>query len=392
MQTPLQTKASQMQDKFRERYHASARVYRAPGRVNLIGEHTDYNDGFVMPAAIEFYVWLAIAPRRDAKLVVHSLNYDESFEIDLNEENPKPRNHWSDYVQGVALMLQRSRHPLQGANLLISGDVPIGSGLSSSAAIEVATGLALLENSGLPIDRVELAKICRRAENDFVGARVGIMDQFVSCFGHAQHALMLDCRSLEYRLLPLPQDVSLVICNTMVRHELATGEYNARRKECEEAVSLLHRSLPNIRALRDVRPDDLHRHAKELPASIFKRAHHVVTENARVEQAATALQQENLPVFGQLMGESHRSLRDDYQVSCPELDLMVELAAKAPGVYGSRMTGGGFGGCTINLVNAQSVQAFRDRVTQGYEKATGIASQIFVSSAAEGAAEANSAG
>ena len=377
---------AELQEKFRKCYGGRARIYRAPGRVNLIGEHTDYNDGFVMPAAIEFYVWIAIASRNDRKLLLHSTNFSETVEIDL-QDDPQPRNHWSDYVSGVAVMLERAGYRLQGANLLIRGDVPIGSGLSSSAAIEVASGFALLENSGLPVHRLELVKLCRRAENEFVGARVGIMDQFISGCGQAGYALMLDCRSLEYRLLPLPRDVSLVICNTMVRHELASGEYNTRRAECEEGVRLLSRSLPSIRALRDVSLAELEANTSTLPETIYKRCRHVISEDVRVTKAAASLERGDLETFGKLMAESHRSLRDDYEVSCSELDLMVELAAQQEGVYGARMTGGGFGGCTINLVRSEHVSDFQSRVGNAYQKSTGLAPQIFVSPAAEGASE-----
>ena len=361
-------------------------MYRAPGRVNLIGEHTDYNDGFVMPAAIDFYVWIAVAPRSDRKLLLHSTNFSETVEIDL-QNSIAPRHHWSDYVAGVAIMLERDGHHLQGANLLIQGDVPMGSGLSSSAAIEVASGLALLENSGLHVDRLELVKLCRQAENEFVGARVGIMDQFISSCGQAGHALMLDCRSLEHRLLPLPRDVSLVICNTMVKHALASGEYNTRRAECEEGVRLLSRSMPGIRALRAVTLTEIEAHAGNLPKIIYKRCRHVISENARVTKAAAALDREDLDNFGLLMAESHCSLRDDYEVSCAELDLMVDLARQQQGVYGARMTGGGFGGCTINLVRTAAVDDFQSGVADAYQKSTGLAPQIFVSPAAEGAGE-----
>jgi galactokinase len=286
-------------------------------------------------------------------------------------------------------MLERAGHPLQGANLLIQGDVPMGSGLSSSAAIEVASGLALLENSGLHADRLELVKLCRQAENDFVGARVGVMDQFISSCGQAGHALMVDCRSLEHVLLPLPRDVSLVICNTMVKHALASGEYNTRRAECEEGVRLLSRALPGIRALRDVSLAELEAHAGTLPKIIYKRCRHVISENARVTKAAAALDQGDLDNFGWLMAESHRSLRDDYEVSCAELDLMVELAGQQQGVYGARMTGGGFGGCTINLVGTGAVSDFQAGVGDAYQKSTGRAPQILVSPAAEGAGEVN---
>jgi galactokinase len=378
-------KASDWLDKFRLQYGTSTQVFRAPGRVNLIGEHTDYNDGFVMPAAIDFYTWIAVAARDDRKLVVQSTNFPDSIEVDLQAGEPSPRNHWTDYVVGVAVMLKRAGHRVRGANLLAHGEVPIGAGLSSSAAIEVASAMALLSVSGLSMQRTDLAKLCQQAENEFVGARCGIMDQFISCCGRAGHALLLDCRSLDYRLLPLPHGVSLVICNTMVKHELASGEYNARRAECEEGVRRLSRSLPHVRTLRDVSLGDLQKYAASLPETIYKRCRHVVSENRRVTDAARSLERGDLPAFGKLMRDSHLSLRDDYQVSSSQLDLMVDLAARLPGVFGARMTGGGFGGCTINLVRTEAVPAFKRDIADAYEKATALAPQIFVTPAAEGA-------
>ncbi len=378
--------AAELKEQFRTLYGTQSRVFRAPGRVNLIGEHTDYNDGFVMPAAIDFAVWIAIAPRQDRKLAVHSINFSQSTEIDMGQDGAAQK-HWSDYIHGVAVMLGKAGHRLRGANLLVRGDVPIGSGLSSSAAVEVASALALLGNSGLSMGCVELAKLCRRAENEFVGVQVGIMDQFISCGGQADHALMLDCRSLEFRLLPLPAEVSLVICNTMVKHELGSGEYNTRRAQCEEGVRILARSAPGMRALRDGTLEQLEQHRSELPEVVYRRCRHVISENTRVLQAASALEERDLDRFGHLMGESHRSLRDDYEVSCRELDVMVDLAAKQEGVFGARMTGGGFGGCTINLVKSEAVADFQNSVSRAYEQATGLKPQIFVSSAAAGAGE-----
>ena len=388
---PALTRAAELQKRFEDVYADEARIFRAPGRVNLIGEHTDYNDGFVMPAAIDFYTWVAIAPRADRKLVIHSENLSESVEFDLDAA-PVPQHRWSDYPFGVAVMLERAGHRLRGANVLILGEVPIGAGLSSSAAIEVATGCALLENSGLQVDRVELALICQRAENDFVGMRCGIMDQFISCCGHAGQSLMLDCRSLDYKLLPLPQGVSLVFCNSMVKHQLASGEYNKRRTECEEGVHRLAQHLPQVRALRDVTLADLDRFGPELPEVVYKRCRHVVSENARVLEAATALVGADVAAFGDLMASSHHSLRDDYEVSCEELDLLVELAGEVDGTFGARMTGGGFGGCTINLVRSASVEDFTRAVARGYQAKTGRAPEIYVSTAAEGASEVDRSG
>jgi galactokinase len=364
-----------------------ARTYRAPGRVNLIGEHTDYNDGFVMPAAIGFSTFVTVSPRDGRKLWLFSENFSEQVEFDLDDPNPQSTGHWSDYPRGVAVTLERAGYRLSGASLRIRGEVPIGSGLSSSAAIEVATCYALLDNSGLSVDPVKMAQLCQRAENEFVGMRCGIMDQFVSCCGQAGKALMLDCRSLDYKLLPLPQNARLVICNTMVKHALAAGEYNIRRAECEAGVRHFAQSLPNVRALRDVTGPDLKHYGNDLSEVIYRRCRHVITENARVLEAAKALERGDLEVFGRLMTESHHSLRDDYEVSCKELDVMVDLAQGVRGVYGARMTGGGFGGCTINLVDVENLEEFKRTVAQGYSEATGLVPEIYICSAAEGVEE-----
>lgn len=374
-------------DAFRQLYGQPPRLFCAPGRVNLIGEHTDYNDGYVMPVAIDLACWVAIAPRDDRRLVVRSHNLQETVELDLDEAHPRPRKSWTDYVQGVAVVLKQSGRLLRGANMLIQSEVPIGSGLSSSAAIEVATGLALLSNSGEPMKKLDLARACQRAENEFVGARCGIMDQFAACFGQPGHALLLDCRSLESRPLPLPAEVALVICDSGVRHELAGGEYNTRRAQCESGVRVLARHRPQIHALRDATMEDLERDSKELDEVVYRRCRHVVTENARVLQAAEALEKRDLRNFGRLMAESHRSLREDYEVSCAELDLLEELAGHSAGVYGARMTGGGFGGCTINLVEREQVEEFRRSVSVGYQQATGRLPKVYVCEAAAGAGE-----
>jgi galactokinase len=368
-----------------------SRIFRAPGRVNLIGEHTDYNDGFVMPAAISFSTWVTITPLDERKLSVFSENFGEQVEFDLNDSNAAPRRHWSDYVIGVAVIFERAGYHLRGARLSIRGEVPIGSGLSSSAAIEVATGYALAANSDLNLDRTDLAKLCRRAENEFVGARVGIMDQFVSCHGQANKALLLDCRSLEYKLFPIADRAHLVVCNTMVKHELASGAYNERRAQCEAGVKHLAVALPLVAALRDVNLEELAQYGRDMPEVIYRRCRHVISENARVLKAGEALRRDDLHSFGQLMNESHHSLRNDYEVSCPELDLMVDLARKVKGVYGSRMTGGGFGGCTVNLVAAEQVGEFKSLVAEGYEKATNLVPDIYVCDLADGAGEIASA-
>jgi len=379
------TKPAELSAAFQKSFGDRPSIYRAPGRVNLIGEHTDYNEGLVMPAAIDFSTLVAVGVRKDRKIVVRSENFSETAEVDLDEPPAHGRGHWSDYPFGVAVKLEQAGRHLRGANMLVHGDVPIGSGLSSSAAIEVATGFALLDIARAPIDRLELAKLCQQAENEFVGMRCGLMDQFTSCFGEYGHALMLDCRRLDYKLLALPTDLKLVVCNTMVKHELAHSEYNARREECEEGVRRLAPNLPDVRSLRDVTLNDLKQFGDELPEVIRKRCRHIVSENARVIAAASALESEELSTLGQLMRESHRSLRDDYEVSCEELDLMVDLANKAKGVIGARMTGGGFGGCTVNLVQSDSVDSFKQTVAKGYAEATGREPEIYVCSAAQGA-------
>src|SRR3954462_8153735 len=380
---------AEMQQLFRAKYGStsSPRIFRAPGRVNLIGEHTDYNGGFVMPAAIEFCTLVAAAPSEDEKLTIHSVEFNETKTFELSDQSPSAQHHWSDYVRGVAIQLQGAGIPIKGANLLVSGNVPIGSGLSSSASVEVATAYALVSLSGVAPDRRTLATLCQRAENEFVGARCGIMDQFVSAHGQRGHALMLDCRTLDYELLPLPEGVRLVICNTMVKHQLASGEYNVRRRQCEEGVALLRQSFPTLQELRDVTPEMLEEHADILSPIIYRRCRHVVREDARVLKAAKALRDSELTVFGKLMYESHESLRDDYEVSCPELDAMVAIASDVEGTTGARMTGGGFGGCTINLVKASATEQFQATVAENYRKQTGIEPAIYITQASDGASE-----
>ncbi|MFZ0478049.1 MAG: galactokinase [Terriglobales bacterium] len=381
----LESISDSLTERFQRAYGTSPKIFRAPGRVNLIGEHTDYNDGFVMPAAIEFYTWVAASPRNDRILHVHSERFAETIDLPLDALAGPPRKHWSDFIRGVAAVMQAAGHTLAGANLLIYGQVPLGAGLSSSASLEVSTALALMSVSNLKLPPLELVRICQRAEHEYAGTRCGIMDQFIATFGRAGHALMLDCRSLDYNLLPIPPDVRIVICNSMVKHELAAGEYNQRRADCERGVKILERHLPKVVALRDVTPADLERHKSELPDPVYRRCRHVVSENERVLAAADALQSGDLGRFGQMMYESHHSLRDDYEVSCRELDLLVDLASACEGVYGARMTGGGFGGCTVNLVRSESVGHFQRWVAEAYEKQTGKIPDVYVCSAAGGA-------
>jgi galactokinase len=356
----------------------TTRYFRAPGRVNLIGEHTDYNAGFVMPAALPFACCAAITPREDRVLAIHSENFGERAEFSLDDPDPQPRKDWTDYVRGVAVMLQRDGHTLRGADLRLNSDVPIGAGLSSSAAIEVATGFSLLSiASANEIDRVKLALACQRAENEFVGMRCGIMDQYISCLGKEAHALMIDCRSLEYRLAPLSPELELVIADTRVKHELASGEYNVRRAQCEEGARAI-----GVATLRDATLLMLENAKGRMSEVVYRRCRHVISENRRVTQAVDALAAADFASFGKLMNASHASLRDDYEVSCAELDALVVAAQALPGVYGARMTGGGFGGATVNLVEKQ----YAEQVAKQLE-AHAIKPKVFVCAASDGARE-----
>lgn len=376
---------AELSERFREKFHAEPEISSAPGRVNLIGEHTDYNEGFVLPSAIGFATQAAVSPRADHKLILRSTEFEQQFEFDIRDLPQKPLATWCDYVLGVAVMLRKAGYKLSGANLLVHGEVPIGAGLSSSAAIEVSTALALLSAMDAKLSLPEIAKLCRRAENDFVGAKVGIMDQFVSCLGKEGHALLLDCRSLEFQLVPVPEQVKLVICNTKVKHEHSAGEYNRRREECEEGVRILAASFPGIKALRDVSPEQLSSVRSGMPAVIYKRCEHVVEEDRRVLESVKCLRAGDLRGVGKLMHASHASLRDLYEVSCRELDVMVEVAEGLPGYYGGRMTGGGFGGCTVNLVNAEQAEVFRQKIEDRYRQQTGISPDVYICSPANGA-------
>ena len=365
------------------RFGRQPTVSRAPGRVNLIGEHTDYNDGFVMPAALEFATLVAAAPRPDRRIQVYSIIMGESRAFDLDA--PAETGDWSDYLFGVAVMLERSGRRLSGADLVVSTDVPLGSGLSSSAALEVSSAHALLTASGLPFEPIAVAKICQKAENDYVGMRCGIMDQYVSACGVAGAALLIDCRTLESRNVPIASNLRLLVANSGVRHQHAGGEYNARREACEEGVRLLKPALGPIKALRDVTPQALEANRKLLPHLIYRRCRHIVTENARVLEAERALIAGDFAACGAAMNASHASMRDDFEITCPEVDFLAELAQATPGVFGSRMTGGGFGGCTVSLVEASAVKQVSQILIDGYRVGCGRDAEVFDCSPSDGA-------
>ncbi len=377
---------------FRQLYQSTPRLFRAPGRVNLIGEHTDYNDGFVLPMAIDRDTVVAASRRSDRRVRVFSANADESFEFDLDSPGPAPRRIWLDYVEGVARALESRGARLSGADLALESNVPEGAGLSSSAALEISVGLALLEVSGQAVDRRSLALAGQQAEHEYVGAKVGIMDQFIAVFGKPGHALLIDCRLLETSAIAMNlPETAIVVCDTRVKHSLASSEYNRRRAECELGVKLLSASLPGIRALRDVTVEQFKEHEHILPEPVRSRCRHVITENARTVEAAQSLSAGDLKRLGVLMRASHNSLRDDYEVSCYELDLLVEIAGSIDGVAGARMTGGGFGGCTVNLVNRDSLETFASKISEQYLKAKHMKPGIYIVEASGGASEIQTA-
>lgn len=377
-----------LREKFREFYTGEPRVFRAPGRVNLIGEHTDYNNGFVLPMAIDNETTTAIAARNDRKIRVHSVNLDETAEFDLDAETVRKSGFWLNYIEGAARILENLKGNLKGADLLIWSSIPVGAGLSSSAALEISVGLALSKISNKTVDRVTLAKIGQRAEHDFVGANVGIMDQFVSANAEKNHALLLDCRSLEFENIPFDTtEIAVAICDTNVKHDLAASGYNTRRAECEEAVRILQKFLPEIESLRDITRASFEKYAGKMPETIMRRARHIVTENERTLEAAECLKKNDFAGFGKLMYQSHASMRDDYEISCRELDTLVEIARTTDGVLGARMTGGGFGGSTVNLVKRESLANFTEKIQTEYQRQTGLKSTIYISDAAAGASE-----
>jgi galactokinase len=378
--------AQSIQETHHKRFGAKGVAYQAPGRVNLIGEHTDTSEGFVMPAALDLRTISVLSPRSDWAATIYSVNFDEQVSLDLQHLPSHRRGHWSDYPTSVLWTLEQRGICPRGFDLTLSGNVPLGSGLSSSASVEVAVAVAILAHAGAFLTKPEIAKICQFSENNFVGAQSGIMDPFTSCCGVDNHALLIDCRSLEYEALPLPSEVLLVICNSMVKHSLAGGgEYNARRAEVQAGVKILQQYYPGIKTLRDVTEEQLRRCESEMPEEIFRRCLHVVTEDERVLEAAAALRSGDFHKFGRIMHEAHISMRDNYAASCVETDLLVELAARQPGCFGARITGGGFGGCTINLVAADHTENFVRNVRAGYEKATGIKAEIYLSRASNGA-------
>ena len=342
---------------FRRQFGEPAVVVRSPGRVNLIGEHTDYNHGFVLPAAVDRGIALALKPRSDRRYILHALDLDRRIAGDLGELAPHPER-WPNYLLGVVDQLQRAGHRLGGFELVYGGDLPMGAGMSSSAALECGLAFALNELFGLVLDRLTMAKLSQAAEHTFVGVKCGIMDQMASLMSQKDHVMMLDCHDLSCRFVPFHYPAKIFLCDTQVERALAGSGYNQRRSQCEAGVALLQKYAPDVHSLRDVSLELLDAYRAEFDPVVYRRCRYVVEENLRVIAACGALDSGNLPAFGRLMNQSQHGLAKEYEVSCPELDVLAEAAAALPGVLGARMMGAGFGGCTINLVQAGQEEAF----------------------------------
>lgn len=378
---PSSDLASAVAEAFHQAFgYLPARLYRAPGRVNLIGEHTDYNDGFVLPMAIDRAVWLAAAPRSDRQARVRAVTLGRDSLFELDDLRPSREEHWSNYVRGVLAMLELAGHRLPGLDLAYTGDVPIGAGLSSSAAVEVAVAAAASDLFALGLSPLELARLSQQAEREFAGTQCGLMDQLISAVGREGQAMLIDCRAFTWEPVPLPADAAVVVCDTGKRRGLVDSAYNERRAQCEEGARRL-----GVPALRDLDVAAFESRSKNLPPLLRRRCGHVVHENDRTLRAAGALRRGDLHSFGRLMNESHTSLRDLYEVSCEELDLMAALAQSHPGCWGARMTGAGFGGCAVALVDLPAVETFTHDVAAAYQRQSLRAPALYVCRASAGA-------
>jgi galactokinase len=352
---------------FRQDFGEPAVVVRSPGRVNLIGEHTDYNQGFVLPAAVDRGIAMALKARSDRRYVLHALDLDRRLEGDLGELAPHP-DRWPNYLLGVLDQLQKAGHPPGGFELVYGGDLPMGAGMSSSAALECGLAFAMNELYGLGLDRLTMAKLSQAAEHSFVGVKCGIMDQMASLLSQKDHVMMLDCQDLSCRFVPFHSPVKIFLCDTQVARALAESGYNQRRSQCEAGVALLRKYAPAVHSLRDVSLELLDSHRSEFDPIVYRRCRYVIEENLRVIAACKALERDDLKTLGRLMNQSHQGLSKAYEVSCPELDMLAEAAAALPGVLGARMMGAGFGGCTINLVEAGAEDAFVQGMAPAFAK------------------------
>jgi galactokinase len=366
-------------------HHPPAVLASAPGRINLIGEHTDYNDGFVLPAAIDRRVTVTARTTSDGMLAAHAAMFGESASIPLAELRPGTSYRWLDYCAGVLARLRSRGITIPGIQLHIEGNVPLGAGLSSSAALEVATARAVLAATGSELPPSEIALLCQKAEHTFAGVQCGIMDQFISVLGQRDHALFIDCRSLAYERVPIPAGVRFVVCDTGVTRELASSAYNERRDACHKGVQAIARRYPHVNALRDVTSVMVEDFRSHLDPVVYRRCRHVVTENERVLQSVRSLRNGDRSEFGKLMYQSHLSLKNDYEVSCRELDAVVDICAEEDGVFGARMTGAGFGGCAIAMVETEHAQRVASRLAEEYPAATGRTPTIYICAIEDGA-------
>jgi galactokinase len=369
---------------FNELFGKQPMFYSAPGRVNLIGEHTDYNEGFVLPGAVDKTIYVAIAKNDDRNLSVFANQFNQQKEMRLDEL--KPVKGWFTYLAGMMFQFQQSGLPVGGVDLIIDGNVPVGAGMSSSAAICSAFGFAINELYCLGLDRMQLAFMGQKTEHTFAGVKCGIMDQFASLHGKAGYVMKLDCRSMEYEYIPFNfPEFKIVLVNSMVSHSLASSEYNIRRQQCEEGVHIMKQFIPGIHSLRDVSLHELDSHKDQLPPEVYKKCHYVITEKERLLSGCELLKKGNIEAFGKLMYQTHDGLSKEYTVSCPELDFLVETAKKQKGVAGSRMMGGGFGGCTINLVNEKDIPAFEREIKKNFQQNFNKDPEIYITQVEDGA-------
>ncbi len=370
--------------KFQELFNEKPLLIRSPGRVNLIGEHTDYNEGFVLPAAIDKAIYFAISPSDDDECSLFALDMKDSFQFSVNSLQFTEK-HWPNYLMGVVDQILKLGCNLNGFNCVFGGDIPIGAGMSSSAAIEAGLAFALNHIFNFGIDKLTLVKLAQKAENEFVGVQCGIMDQYINIFGKYGNVLRIDCRTLEYDYFPFDyKDISIVLFDTGVTHSLASSEYNQRRKECSLGVELVKKDHSQIKSLRDVTLAMLNDYKNKLDSKIFRRCKYVVEENERMLKACYSLKEKNLSEFGSFMYATHKGLSKDYEVSCQELDYLVELTIGNPGVYGSRMMGGGFGGCTINLIENDIVGETKEKISKKYKQKFNINLKTYITSISNG--------
>ncbi len=371
-------------DKYNERYSATPLLVRSPGRVNLIGEHTDYNQGLVLPAAIDKNIIVAIGKRDDNTIELYALDQQESFQADLDKLERSPLL-WPDYISGVVQQLQQRGHHVGGFNLVFGGDIPQGAGLSSSAALECATAFALNELFDLGISRLDIALTAQAAENEFVGVKCGLMDQFASVFGQEHRLIKLDCADFSHEYIPFNNpDLRIVLFDTQVKHSLASSAYNERREQCERGVALIQPHHPSVKSLRDVTVEQLDEYVKPVDATVYNRCHYVVSEIKRLQDGCDDLKKDDFATFGKRMFETHDGLQHLYEVSCDELDILVDLVRDKDAVLGARMMGGGFGGCTINLVKVGGVRAVVDHVVAAYREKTGRTAQAYIANISAG--------